>query len=85
MYEILIKEYIKRLSLKDINDFAIKKGIKLLDNEDKKIYNLIIKYWKDIYNGNTNEAFTKLKNEVSEDTYNNIINLYNEYKKRLDN
>ena len=83
MYEMLIKEYIKRLSLKDINDFANKNNINLINDEDKKIYDLITKYWKDVYNGNPNEAFTILKNEVSEDTYNKVIDLYNKYKRKI--
>ena len=83
MYEVLIKEYLKRLSLKDINDFANKNGITLPNGEDKKIYDLIMKYWKDVYKGNTNEAFSKLKKEVSEDTYNTIINMYNELKDKI--
>ena len=37
-----IKEYLKRLSLKDINDFASKNGIVLPNGEDKKIYNSAI-------------------------------------------
>lgn len=29
MYEVIIKEYLKRLSLKDINDFANKNNVSL--------------------------------------------------------
>lgn len=83
MYEKLIEQYIKRLSLKDINDFANKKNIILNKNEDKKIYNFINTYWKDIYKGNTSNAFSKLKKEVNENTYNTIINLYNEFKDKI--
>ena len=83
MYKIIIKEYLKKLSLKDINDFANKNNISLLIGEDKKIYNIIIKYWKDIYDGNVKEAFDILKKEVSNNTYNAIINLYNEYKDKI--
>ena len=36
MYEAFIREYLKRLSLKDINDFASKNGIVLPNGEDKK-------------------------------------------------
>lgn len=83
MYEAIIKEYLKRLSLKDINDFASKNNIKLPQGEDKIIYNFIMKYWKDVYKGNTNDAFNNLKKEVSVDTYTSIINLYNEYKNKI--
>ena len=83
MYEVLIKEYLKRLSLKDINDFASKNGIVLPNGEDKKIYNIIMKYWKDVYQGNTNQAFNELKQTVSSNTYNVAMSLYNEYKDKI--
>lgn len=82
MYEVLIKEYLKRLSLNDINDFALKNNIMLKQNEDKIIYEFIINNWKDVYKGNT-AVFNELKNKVSIDTYNNCIKLYNEYKNKI--
>ena len=82
MYEVIIKNYLKRLSLKDINNFANKNGINLLNGEDKTIYDFIIKYWKDVYHGNIN-CFSTLKKEVSLNTYNIIMNLYNEYKDKI--
>lgn len=83
MYEVLIKEYLKRLSLKDINDFAIKNNIQLENGEDKKIYDFIMKYWKDVYKGNTTEAFDVLKQTVSPNTYNVAMSLYNEFKDKI--
>ena len=83
MYEVLIKEYLKRLSLKDINDFANKNNILLKDGEDKIIYDFIKNNWKEVYKGDYNKAFNSLKKEVSIDTYNAIINLYNEFKDKI--
>ena len=83
MYEVLIKEYLKRLSLKDINDFASKNNITLKNGEDKIIYNFIKNNWMEVYKGDVNKAFNSLKKEVSIDTYNAIINLYNEFKDKI--
>lgn len=80
MYEILIKEYLKKLTLKDINDFAIRNNMPLNNGEDKVIYDLIMNNWKDVYKGNPTSVFNTLKNKVSQNTYNNIIMLYNKYK-----
>ena len=41
MYEVIIKEYLKRLSLKDINDFANKNNVSLKPGEDKVLYDSI--------------------------------------------
>ncbi|MBQ9014385.1 MAG: hypothetical protein IJ094_12705 [Bacilli bacterium] len=83
MYEVLIKEYLKRLSLKDINDFVSKNNILLKDGEDKIIYDFIKNNWKEVYKGDYNKAFNSLKKEVSIDTYTAIINLYNEFKDKI--
>ena len=83
LYEVLIKEYLKRLSLKDINDFANKNNITLKNGEDKIIYDFIKNNWMEVYKGDVNKAFNSLKKEVSEDTYNAIMNLYNEFKDKI--
>ena len=74
MYEALIKEYLKRLSLKDINDFAAK---------NKIIYDFIMENWKEVYKGNAKLAFEKLKKNVSNETYNNVVTLYNQFKNKI--
>ena len=80
MYEVLIKEYLKKLSLNDINDFDTKNNMPLASGEDKIIYELIMNNWKDVYKGNSTNVFSTLKEKVSENTYNNVISLYNKYK-----
>ena len=42
-----------------------------------------MKYWKDVYQGNTNQAFNELKQTVSSNTYNVAMSLYNEYKDKI--
>lgn len=83
MYEILIKEYLKKLTLNDIKNFALKYNFKLQPNEDKIIYNFIMNNWKEVYKGNPNKAFLKLKGQVSSDTYNFAITLYNQFKDKI--
>ena len=83
MYEMLIKEYLKKLTLNDINNFALKYNFKLQTNEDKIIYNFNINNWKEVYKGNPNKAFLKLKGQVSSGTYNFAITLYNQFKNKI--
>lgn len=83
MYEVLIKEYLKRLSLKDINDFANKNNMPLINGEDKIIYDFIMNNWQEVYKGDASKAFLKLKQKVSSNTYNNIMTLYNEFKDKI--
>lgn len=83
MYEVVIKEYLKKLSLKDINDFASKNNMPLKSGEDKVIYSFIMDYWREVYKGDANKAFSNLKGKISEYTYNNIIKMYNELKGKI--
>lgn len=83
MYEVLIKEYLKRLSLKDINDFANKNNMPLKNGEDKIIYDFIMKDWMEIYKGDANKVFNEIKKYISDNTYNNIIMLYNQFKNKI--
>ena len=83
MYEVLIKEYLKRMSLKDINDFANKNNMPLEKNEDKIIYDFIMNNWMEVYKGDANKALSKLKQQVSSKTFNNIMKLYNDFKDKI--
>ena len=83
MYEVVIKEYLKKLSLKDINDLASKNNMPLKSGEDKVIYSFIMDYWREAYKGDANKAFSNLKGKISEYTYNNIIKMYNELKDKI--
>ena len=83
MYEVLIKEYLKKLSLKDINDFANKNNMSLINGEDKIIYDFIMNNWQEVYKVDANNALMKLKQKVSSNTYNNIMTLYNKFKDKI--
>lgn len=83
MYEVIIKEYLKRLSLKDINDFANKNNMSLETGEDKIIYDFIMNNWKEVYKGDAIKAIGTLRSKVSDRTYNNILKLFNEFKDKI--
>ena len=83
MYEMIIKEYLNKLTIYDIDNFATKNNIILKYGENKIIYDFIKQRWKDIYNGNTLDAFNYLKKNISKETYDFIIKLYNEFIKKV--
>lgn len=83
MYEVLIKEYLKRLNPKEITEFASKNGMPLVPGEEKIIYDFIMNNWKQVYKGDAYQAFNKIKPMISSNTYNNIIMLYNEFKDKI--
>ncbi len=83
MYESLIKKYINKLTINDINNFAKQNNIILPTGEDKTIYDFIINNWKEIYNSKDLSVFNEIKTKISNNTYNKIIELYNIYKEKI--
>lgn len=82
MYKNLIRKYINDFKLEHINKFCINNNIVLKNGEDIIIYNFIKENYEDILNNNIN-VFFKLKNNISNNTYNVIMNLYNTYKDKI--
>ena len=80
---LLISKYINKLTKDDIKTFAYNKGILLEEYEIDIIYFYIKKYYKEFLQGNDLLILNKLKKEISKNTYNHIINLYNEYKRKI--
>ena len=83
MYEVLINSYVNKLSLNDINNFANKNNIILKNGEDKIIYDFIKNNWKEVYKGDTLKELYKIREKVSNDTFNEIIKLYEKYKDKI--
>ena len=82
MKDKLLKNYITKLTKKDINDFALTNNIILNDNELNIIFDIIKNDYQDLLYNNPDKVFNKLKNKVSSDNYDKIINLFFEYKKK---
>lgn len=74
----LIKNYIDKLSIKDVENFINKNYQNIDKNEISIIYSYIKNRWEDIYNDNP-KVWNELKNKLSESTYNEVIKLYKKY------
>lgn len=82
MKDKLLKNYVNKLSINDINDFALKNDIILNDSELDIIIDIIKNDYDELLYGNPDNVFNKLKNNVSSDNYDKIINLFFIYKKK---
>ena len=78
----LIKNYINKLTIQDINNIANKNNINLNDYELNFIYNQIKNNYNDLLYGDSTNIFNELKNNVSSDNYYKIMELYTKYKQR---
>ena len=72
MNEFLIKNYISRLTLSDIDEFAKKHGIELNDDELKLIDGYIRREWHTIIYGNPRPILDSLKKNLNEYKYQKI-------------
>lgn len=83
--EFLIKNYISKLTLNDINTFAIKNGIELNEEELKIIEKYIRNDWRTIIYGNPRPILNELKEKLNQIEYQKIENLYVEFKEKYKN
>ena len=77
----LIKNYIDLLSIEKLKDFGIKNDIKLSDSELEYLLKLVQNNWEDILK-NENKYLEQLKNNVSENNFLKIKELFLYYKNR---
>lgn len=82
MIEKLIIQYIDRMTLNDIDEFAKKNGIVLSHDEIDLIYYHIKTNWRTIVYGNPKPILNDLKSKVDDLTYQKIENLYAHFKNK---
>lgn len=85
MNEFLIKKYISKLTLNDIDSFSKKNGIELKEKELNLIEKYIKNDWKTIIYGNPKPILNELKEKLNKIQYQKIENLYIEYKEKYKN
>ncbi len=82
MYKQLLKNYIDKLSKEDIIKYIENNNYSVSNKEIDTIYYYIKNYWEDFYN-DKEEVWKKLKNDVSSNTYLEIMTLFQKYKKYI--
>ena len=81
----LISEYVNRMQKQDVNNFALKQGITLDNEELDIIYNYIKNNYKTLIYGNPKVILEEIKYQVKHLTNNKIENLYMQFKDKIDN
>ena len=81
----LISEYVNRMQKQDVNNFALKQGITLDNEELDIIYNYIKNKYKTIIYVNPKLLIEEINYQVKPLTYNKIENLYMQFKDKIDN
>lgn len=74
MYKSLVGNYVRNMSIDKLREYVNKNYRNVSDSEIKVIYKYIKNYWQEIYDEDKT-ILNNLKNEVSPDTYREIIKL----------
>lgn len=85
MSEFLIKNYVSKLSLSEIDSFSKKQGLSLSQDELNLIYDYIKNDWHTIIYGNPRPILDSLKDKLDDFSYNKIEKLYVEFKEKYKN
>ena len=80
MQEYLISEYIKKMTIDDILNFAKKKNIQISYSEAMILYTYAKKYYKEFINNNPTNIIKELKNKLSSNTFKEVYKIYLEAK-----
>ena len=80
MNEYIIGEYIKKLNLNDILDYAKKNNINISENDAVILLSYAKKYYKEFINGNPSNILKEIKSKINPTTYKEVYKLYIENK-----
>ena len=79
---LIIYEYINKLSYEDVRSFCNYKKIDVSDSELQIIYNYIKNDYIRFFN-NPSEVLNEIKYKVDDDTFKEIMSLYEKYKYKI--
>lgn len=79
MKDYLIIEYIKKLSVEDIKNFAKLKNININDSDAIILYTYIKNHYQELLN-NDSKIIKEIKDQINPNTFKEVYKLYLEYK-----
>ncbi len=79
----LIKQYINKITINNINDFAIKNNINLNEKELNILYDVIKQRYEEVLYQDDSVIKSYLKEHLTSENYDKVIKLYNEYRKKF--
>jgi len=83
MFEIIIKNYVEKLTEEDIKKHAKKNNIDINDEECKILYLYAKNYWKEFYKGEPKELISELKDKLRPNTFNTLYKIYKDAKSKI--
>jgi len=78
----LIGQYVNKLTIDNINDFAVKNNIKLNEKELNTLLDVVKNHYRELLDGNDEKVKEYLKNNLTNENFEKVTNLYNKYKEK---
>ncbi len=82
MHELLIRDYINKLTEEDIIKYGKKKDIDISLDDARILYVYAKNYWKEFYKGDPKELIEELKEKLEPLTFIKLNKLYKELKEK---
>ena len=82
MYKNLIINYAKNMTMEDVNNYIKNNKINVSERDKLTIYNHIKEYYS-VFFDDPLKYIQMLKSNISDNTYYNILKIYDKYKDKL--
>ena len=82
MYEIIIKDYINKLTEQEIIKYGKKYDIDISFEDAKVLYVYAKNYWREFYKGNPTELIQEIKEKIDPNTFNKLYRIYYNFKNK---
>ena len=82
MYEYLIGEYVKKISVMDIINFGIQNDILVSTDDAKIIQHYLVNNYKDLISDNPNNILKEIKRKIDPITYDKAYKLFFMYRNK---
>lgn len=76
MYDYLISEYVKNMTITDIINYGLKNNIGISKNDAETLLFYIKKYYKTFVDGDPTTILKELKKKLDNNTYQEVYKLY---------
>ena len=78
----VIKQYIDKLTVKDIIKLGKDKNIKISEIDAEILLDSAKQHWMEFYKGDPSSIINHLKDKLDTSTYNKLLKVYLEYKNK---
>ena len=83
MYEYLIGEYVKKVSVNDIINFGIKNNIQVSIEDAKILQHYVVNNYKELISNNPNNVLKEIKRKIDPITYDKAYQLFIMYRNKF--